>query len=301
MLADWTLDPTFFAYIRSASLDDDWKSPKTWAKANPSLGITISEDDFAAEVKEAENSASKLNSFLRYRLNVWTKQDTRWIKPETWVACRSDPPEPLEGRQCWLGLDLAYSQDTSALVAVFPDADGSLDVWARFYIPDEMLADRERRDRFEYSRYVREGHIVATPGNVTDYEFIRRDIEEFGKTHQVRMVAVDPYNATHLSNQLDGLGIPVTRYPQGFAGMNAPSRLLENLLAQGKLRHNSPVLDWQAGNVAVRQNAEGLIRPLKPKPNSSERVDGIIALVMAIGVWSGQEQKPANEPQILII
>lgn len=303
VLADWTVDPTFFAYIRSATLQDDWRSPETWRKANPSFGITINEDDFAAEAREAELSTSKLNSFLRYRLNVWTQQDTRWIKPELWTSCNAGPAESLDGKPCFVGLDLAWSQDTSALVAVFPDADGGVDVLARFYIPGDLLEERERRDRFAYSQYVRDGHIVATPGNVTDYDFIRRDVEDFCQRYAVRMVAVDPYNATHLSTQLDGVGIPVKRYPQGFAGMNAPSRLLENLLANGKLRHGgNPVLAWQANNVAVRQNAEGLIRPLKPKQNSSERVDGIIALVMALGAWSVEEQKPPPpEPQIILI
>lgn len=297
-----SLDPAFFGCIYAAKPEDDWKDRKTWYKANPSLGETITEESFAADAREAALSTSKLNAFLRYRLNVWTQQDTRWIKPELWSACSLSPPEPLEGKPCWVGLDLAWSQDTSAMVAVFPGADGSLDVLSRFYIPADMMDDRERRDRFAYSQFVREGHIVATPGNVTDYDFIRRDVEEFCKRYQVRMVAVDPYNATHLSNQLDGMGIPVRRYPQGFAGMSAPSRQLETMLANGTIRHQSPVLDWQSNNVAIRQNAEGLIRPLKPKQNSSERVDGIIALVMAIGAWIGEEQKPpAPEPQIILL
>lgn len=299
MLADWTVDPTFFAYIRAADPEDDWKDPATWRKANPSFGITINEDDFAAEAKEAEASPSKLNSFLRYRLNVWTAQDTRWLPPELWAACKAKPPSPLEGRECWLGVDLAWSQDTTAVVAVFPDSDGSLDVLARFYLPSDLLADRERRDRVQYGRWAAEGHVVLTGGDVTDYEFIRRDIEEFTKKYRVRMVAVDPFNATHLTNQLDGAGIPVNRYRQGFAGMNAPCRLLENRLANKTIRHNSPVLDWQANNVAIRANAEGLIRPLKPKPNSSQRVDGILALCMALSAWGEDGQKKAKPgPQI---
>lgn len=303
VLADWKYDPTFYPLIYEVEDQAGWQEPECWPDANPSWGVTIKPEDFALEAKEAANSTSKQNGFLRYRLNCWTQQDTRWVKPELWAACDATPTEPLDGKPCFVGLDLAWSQDTSALVAVFPDADGGVDVLAKFYIPGDMIEERERRDRFAYSQFVREGHIVATPGNVTDYEFIRRDVEEFCQKYAVRLVAVDPYNATHLSTQLDGLGIPVKRYPQGFSGMNAPSRLLENLLANGKLRHaGNPVLSWQANNVAVRQNAEGLIRPLKPKQNSSERVDGIIALVMALGAWSVEEQKPPPpEPQIILI
>ena len=300
--ADWRYDPTFFPCIYEMAEGADWKDPDVWPQANPSWGVTIKPEDFANDAREAEQSTSKTNSFLRYRLNTWTAQDQRWIKPELWAACNAAPPEPLDGRECWLGLDLAWSEDTSALVAVFPDADGGLDVLSRFYLPGDGLADRERRDRVPYGRWAKEGHVVLTPGDVTDYEFIRRDIEEFTKKYRVRMVAVDPFNATHLTNQLDGAGIPVNRYRQGFAGMNAPCRLLENKLANQTLRHQNPVLDWQANNVAIRQNAEGQIRPLKPKAGSTERVDGILALCMALGAWSEDGQKPARKaPQIHVL
>jgi len=303
VLSDWTVDPTFYAFIGGADDDDDWTKPETWAKANPSWGTTISPDDFAADFREAQLSTTKENSFRRYRLNQWTQQDTRWIKMEVWDSCNKPPPEPLGGKPCWLGLDLAWSQDTSALVAVFPAEDGTVDVLAKFYIPGDMLVDRERRDRFPYSQYVREGIIVATGGNVTDYDFIRKDVEQFAQQYQVRRIAIDRYNATHLSNQLQGMGLDVVGWPQGFAGMNAPSRMLENMLANGRLRHNgNPVLNWQANNASVRQNAEGMIRPLKPRQNGSERVDGIIALVQALGVWSAEQQKPADpEPQIILL
>lgn len=302
VLADWTFDPSFFPLIYEVENQDEWKVPDNWPDANPSWGVTIQPADFAQEAKEAENSTSKLNGFLRYRLNCWTQQDTRFIKPEAWSACHSEPQTPLAGRDCWVGVDLAWSQDTTAVVAIFPDADGSLDVLAKVYLPEDLVDEHERRDRVQYRRWAQEGHVTLTPGDVTDYEFIRRDIEEFTKQYAVRMVAVDPFNATHLTNQLDHSGIPVNRYRQGFAGMNAPCRLLETLLANQTIRHNSPVLDWQAGNVAIRTNAEGLIRPLKPKPNSPQRVDGILALCMALGAWSDTGSKPtAPEPQILVL
>jgi phage terminase large subunit-like protein len=297
VLADWTVDPTFFAYIRAASPDDDWRSPETWRKANPSFGITINEDDFAAEAREAEQSPSKLNSFLRYRLNVWTQQDTRWIPPETWSAGNAPPPVSLAGRDCWLALDLAYSEDTSASVAIFPDENGDVDVLCRFYLPGDGMAERERRDAFPYGQYVASGLIVATPGETTDYDWIRKDIEEFSKRYRIRRVAIDPWQAIQLGNQLQGLGLDVVKYKQGFGGFNAPCRQLENLLSKGKLRHaGNHVLAWQAQNVTLRTNAEGMVRPLKPKDSGGARVDGMIALLMALGAWSAEESKPARRP-----
>jgi phage terminase large subunit-like protein len=297
VLADWTVDPTFFPFIRAASPEDDWKSPAVWRKANPSFGITFSEEDFAAEAREAEAEPTKLNEFLRYRLNVWTQQDSRWIQPELWAACRA-AVELAAGRECWVGVDLAWSQDTTAVVAIFPDADGSFDILVRIYLPGDLVAEHERRDGAPYGDWIKAGHVVATPGEVTDYEFIRRDIEALAKKYVVRMIAVDPHNATHLTNQLDAGGYPVNRYQQGYAGMNAPCRLLETLLAQKRLRHNSPAMDWQANNVAIRTSSDGLIRPLKPKPKSTARVDSILALCMALGAWiDGGQEKPKPRPK----
>ena len=303
VIADWTADPTFMAYVRCAEAEDDWKSPDVWRKANPSFGITIKEDDFAAEAKEAELSTSKLNSFLRYRLNVWTSQDTRWLKPETWQACNGGPPHDLAGRECFCGLDLASTYDTSAFVAVFPCDDGSVDVLVRFWIPNDNMVEREKRDRVPFQQWVTGGFVNATSGNVTDYDVIRRDIVEFSQQHGIKKLALDRWNATQLANQLQGDGINVALWPQGFAGMNAPSQLLSTLLSAGKLRHaGQPVLQWMAGNVAIRQNADGHIRPVKPKENSHERVDGIIALVMALGAWSAESKEPPQpEPEIIIL
>jgi phage terminase large subunit-like protein len=298
VLADWRVDPTFFPFIRAASPEDDWRSPVTWRKANPSFGVTFNEEDFAAEAREADSEPTKLNEFLRYRLNIWTQQDSRWIKPDAWAACRGNPTGSIDGRECWVGVDLAWSQDTTAVVAIFPDADGTFDVLARIYLAEDLIPDHERRDGAPYGQWAEDGHVVKTQGDVTDYEFIRRDIEALAKKHVVRMIAVDPHNATHITNQLDAGGYPIKRYQQGFAGMNAPCRHLETLIANQRIRHNSPALDWQANNVAIRTSADGLIRPLKPQPKSPARVDGILALCMALGAWiDGGQEKPKPRPR----
>jgi phage terminase large subunit-like protein len=303
VLADWKHDPTFFSCIYEVPAEDDWKSPESWPKANPSWGVTINESDFAADCHEAQNSVSKEGSFRRYRLNQWTSQDTRWIKMESWQAANTAPPHSLEGRECWCALDLASTTDTSAFVAVFPCDDGSVDVLAKFWIPSDNMTERERRDRVPFLQWVESGFVTATSGNVTDYDVIRKDIAAFASVHNVRKLAVDRWNATQLSNQLQGDGVNMVQWPQGFAGMNAPSKLLESLLAGGKLRHGgNPTLQWQAGNVAVRQNADGHIRPVKPKESSTERVDGIIALVMALGAWSSESKEPPPaEPEIILL
>lgn len=292
---DPAANPNFYGKIFAAKEGDDFSSPEVWRRANPCMGVVFPEDEFAADYKDALTHPRKMARFLRYSLNVWTTADNRWLTPEMWAQGDAEPEEPLEGRECWVGLDLAYAEDTSALVAIFPDEDGGVDVLARFYLPAEGMLERERRDRFDYSHYVEKGFIVATPGETTDYDFIRRDVDEFAKKYHVKRVAIDQWQAIQLGNQLQGLGLDVVKYKQGYAGFNAPCRLVENLLSKGRLRHAAnPVLGFQATNVTLRQNAEGMVRPLKPKDTGGLRIDGMVSLLMAVGAWAHEVQTPAR-------
>lgn len=295
--------PNFYGKIFAAKEGDDFSDPEVWRRANPCMGVVFPEDEFAADYKDALTHPRKMARFLRYSLNVWRTADNRWITPEMWSQGDAEPEEALEGRECWVGLDLAYSEDTSALVAIFPDDEGGIDVLARFYLPEAGMLDRERRDRFSYSHYVEKGLIVATPGETTDYDFIRRDVEEFSKKYNIKRVAIDPWQAIQIGNQLQGLGLDVVKYRQGYAGFNSPCRLVENLLSKGRLRHGgNPVLAFQATNVSLRQNADGMVRPLKPKDTGGLRIDGMISLLMATGAWAAEEQEPPRAtPQIHMI
>jgi phage terminase large subunit-like protein len=303
VMADWKFDPTFFALIFEPDEGDDWADPATWPKANPSWGVTIDPKDFAAEVREAQSNVRKQAAFQRYRLNIWTQANTRWLSADAWASAAAPPPESLDGRDCWLGLDLAYSLDTSSAVLLFPSSDGSVDVLPRFYLPQDGMAEREKRDGVPYSAWIKAGYIVATDSETTDYEFIRADIEALSKRYCIRRIGMDPWQAIQLGNQLQGLGLDVFKYPQGFRGFNSPCRQLENLLSNGKLRHDgNPVLAFHAGNVTIRQNAEGMIRPLKPTDNNNARVDGVISLLQAIGTWSSEEQTPPKpKPRIHVL
>jgi phage terminase large subunit-like protein len=305
VLQDWRHDPSFFATIYEAEAEDEWTAEETWPKANPSWAVTIDPKDFAQDCKEAQLSNTKENAFKRYRLNMWTQQDTRWIKMEAWASCNSGPPGPLNGRECWCGLDLATTYDTSAFVALFPAEDGTYDILCRFWIPDENALERNRRDRVPYTLWAEDPRngLKFTGGNVTDYDVVRRDINEFAKIYNVRQIAIDRWNATQLALQLQGDGLDVVGYSQGVGSMSAPSKLLENLIVSGKIRHGgNVVLSWMAGNVSVKVDASGNIRPIKPKPGSPERIDGIVALVMALGIQSSQKPpEEVPEPGILLL
>lgn len=296
-IADPTFDPQFFGCIYAADREDDWKKPKVWHKANPSLGETISEESFAADCREAANSATKLSSFLRYRLNVPTTTEVRWVRPDQIAACMAGPDEPLAGREFWAGLDLASTFDTTAFVAWFPADDGCVDVYAHFWMPSENAAQREREDRVPYLQWERDGWLTLTDGKSTDYGIIKRDIMAFCEQHRCRSLAIDRWNATMLAQELAAEGLPVTMFGQGFASMSSPTKALEARLVDGKLRlAGNALLSWQLGNAAVQSDPAGNVKLSKAK--STERIDGAVAMAMACGVHMGESINSNQMPEI---
>lgn len=296
-------DPAFFGCIYAAPAncgsDGSWKRKKIWQAANPSLGQTITVDSFAADAREADATPSKLNAFLRYRLNVWTTSEVRWLSPEAWAKCSRPLDKDLENRQWFAGLDLASTYDLSAFVMVSQAEDGTFDVMPHFWVPENNASERATRDKIDYLGWIRDGYIVATDGNVTDYDVIRRDIVEISKKFDVKQIAIDRWNATQLSTQLQGDGLEVVGFGQGYGSMSSPSRQFENLVLSQRIRCHSPVMDWMAGNVAVQTDYASNIKPSKAK--STERIDGIVALVMALGIHASATVKPPEQNWDMIV
>ncbi len=191
------------------------------------------------------------------------------------------PGAVFSGQDCG-DLDLSTTTDVTAFVLVFPEDDGVMTVVPRFWIPADNAEKRERRDRVPYQTWARQGWIEMTPGNVVDYDVIRRRIDELGKRFCIEEIAIDPWNSTQLAIQLQGDGLEVVTFGQGFKDKTAPTKELEKLVVSGKLRHGGhPVLRWMVSNVAVELDAAGNLKPSKKK--STERIDGIVAAIMALG------------------
>lgn len=278
-------DDSFFGYIAAADEGDDWTSPATWYKANPNLGVSLKEEYLATECERAQHSPAYQNTFRRLHLDEWTQQADRWIDMKVWNGRAGIiDPDGLSGQRCVAGLDLASTTDIAAFLLLFPPAETE-ELWrvlARFWIPEERIAERAQRDRVPYDAWVRDGWITATEGNVIDYDKVRADINEDGARYQIEEIAIDRWNATQIATQLDGDGFTVAMFGQGFASMSAPTKELLTLLLGGRLAHGgNPVLDWMASNVAVKQDEAGNLKP--DRKRSSEKIDGIVALIMALG------------------
>lgn len=275
-------DPSFFGYIAAADESDDWRDPKVWAKANPSLGETLSAEYLATEAQRAAEVPAYQNTFRRLHLNIWTQQDTRWMDLMAWDASAGSViPSELEGRRCYGGLDLASTTDIAALGLVFPEGDDQYKILPFFWIPSEKMRERELRDRVPYSAWVRAGFVTATPGNVIDYATIRRDINALRGEYEIQEIGHDPWNATQIALELENDGIRMIPIRQGFVSLSAPTKELLRLVMAKKLSHGgNPVLRWMADNLSVKQDPAGNLKPDKNK--SANKIDGIVALIMAL-------------------
>lgn len=274
------VDEAFLPVIFEADKDDDWTKPATWHKAHPGLGVSVKEEYFAAECAKAQQLPGYENTFKRLLLNIWTEQNTRWLPMETWDECKEELPD-LTGLKCYAGLDLASTTDIAALVLAF-SIEGKVHFLPFFFVPSEGIKRRSERDRVPYVDWVRQGLIIATDGNVIDYDAIRAKINELAELYQIKEIAIDRWNATQLSTQLSGDGFEMIGFGQGFASMSAPTKELERRVLGREINHGgNPVLRWMASNVSIKQDAAGNMKPDKSK--STERIDGIVAALMALG------------------
>lgn len=278
------VDSTFYSVIYGAAEDEDWTDPEVWKKANPSLGITVGIDKVQAACESAQQNPGEENAFRQLRLNQWVKQSVRWMPMEKWDACAFPvSEEDLEGRICYGGLDLSSTTDITAFVLVFPplDEEDKYYILPYFWIPEETLDLRVRRDHVPYDLWERQGTLMTTEGNVVHYGYIEKFIEQLGERFNIREIAFDRWGAVQMVQNLEGMGFTVVPFGQGFKDMSPPTKELMKLVLEEKIAHGGhPVLRWMMDNIYIRTDPAGNIKADKEK--STEKIDGAIATIMGL-------------------
>lgn len=278
------IDPTFYPVIYGADESDDWTDPEVWKKANPSLGITVGIDKVQAACESAQQNPAEENAFRQLRLNQWVKQAIRWMPMDKWDACAFKVnEESLRGRVCYGGLDLSSTTDITAFVLVFPplDEDDKYVVLPYFWIPEDTLELRVRRDHVPYDVWERQGFLQTTEGNVVHYGYIEKFIEQLGEKYNIREIAFDRWGAVQMVQNLEGMSFTVVPFGQGFKDMSPPTKELMKLTLEQKIAHGGhPVLRWMLDNIFIRTDPAGNIKPDKEK--STEKIDGAVATIMAL-------------------
>jgi phage terminase large subunit-like protein len=289
------IDEEWFAFIATADEGDDWKSPKTWKKANPNMGVTFTEAAFRGEFNRAQSNPREENSFKRYNLNIWTEQATRWMPLDWWDACDAGRRrlDQLGGSIGFAGLDLAISRDLTALILVVPEGSSFLDVYSWFWCPESDIEARTQTDKVPYAQWVRDGHLIATPGDVTDFEFIEDHIAALFPRLNLRFgsLCFDPqyanYLATRLTNKRGLDEEKVISVAAHFGNLSEPTNYVERIFKNREVRHGDhPILKWCYQNASVKTRDEdpatGASQMMIDKKRSSEKVDGMVALSLAV-------------------
>ncbi len=278
------VDPTFYPVVYGLKDDEDWEDEANWYKVNPSLGYTVDVERLRDAYREAKQNPADEITFKWLRCNMWVSSTVAWI-PDA-IYMRGNEPinmASLEGRDCYAGLDLSSTGDITALVLIFPprDEDEKFVLLPYFWIPEETIPRRVKANSVPYDIWEKQGYIMSTEGNVIHYDFIEKFIMDLSEKYHILEIAVDRWNATHVIQNLEDNGLTMVPFGQGFASMSAPTKEFYRLLMEGKIIHGGhPVMRWMAGNVVVDTDPAGNIKVTKAK--SKEKIDGIVAAIMAL-------------------
>lgn len=274
-------DDSMLVLVYTLDEDDDPFDEAVWPKANPNLGVSVRLDTLRDQAAKAQRSPGTLAPFLRFRMNIPTGVAQHAIAIEEWDQ-NAGPPAIPPGATVYAGLDLASVRDLTALILVWRDNQGNHHVMPRFWCPEEGIAHRSRADGVPYDEWVRDGYLEATPGNVTDYAFVRKAVQDLASTYRIAEIGLDRWNSTQLMTDLIQDGANCVPIAQTHAGLAPAWREVDKLILEHRLRHGGhPVLRWMAGNVEVETDAAGNQKPSKAR--SAERIDGMVALTMAEG------------------
>lgn len=286
-------DPEFLAVVYAADPGDDWRSEKTWEKANPNYGVSVSPDFLRGELTKTRGMPGRIAAFKQLYLNLWTQAAEAWLPIDKCRDCFAGARalSAYKGRRCWAGLDLSSTTDLTALALVFePGEDEVYDLAVFFWVPRDTALEHERADRAQYVKWIDQRFLRATPGNVVDYDLVERDVAKIAGFVQLQELAYDRWGASQISQRLQDVhGITMVQHGQGYKDMSPAAKEFERVVLSKKVRiHENPVLLWQLSNVIVKRDPSGNIKPDKSRPTN--RIDGVVAALMALARASLREQ-----------
>ena len=285
------VDPTFYPVVYGLKDDEDWEDEANWYKVNPSLGYTVDIERLRDAYREAKQNPADEVTFKWLRCNMWVSSTVAWIPDAIYMrGNESIEAASLEGRDCYAGLDLSSTGDITALVLIFPprDENEKYVLLPYFWIPEETIPRRVKANSVPYDIWEKQGYIMSTEGNVIHYDFIEKFIMDLSEKYHILEIAVDRWNATQMIQNLEGEGFTIIPFGQGFSSMSAPTKEFYRLLMEGRIIHGgNPVLRWMAGNVVIDTDPAGNIKVTKAK--SKEKIDGIVAAIMALDRCIRQE------------
>ena len=288
-------DDSLFGIIYTLDDKSEWDDPKMWIKANPNLGVSLSTDYLADQVKDAKNRPEAVRNVMTKNVDLWVDAERTWILDDVWQKCiGTTDPADLKGCACWGGLDLSNVSDITAYVLLFHEND-RFQLLPHFWIPEEKMLEKIRKENINYDKWAAEGYVTVTPGNVIDYDFVKADILRIVADYDLRASAYDRWNSSQTIIDLQNEGMECNPFGQGYGSMSAPTKEFEKLVLTGKIEHfGNPVLRWMLASTLVKTDPAGNIKPDKEK--STQKIDGIVASIMALGEWMTAQANDESNP-----
>jgi phage terminase large subunit-like protein len=289
-------DESFYGIIYAAPEKDNISKLTTWKKANPGLGTILDIENFKRNYESAMTISGSENSFRRLHLNQWVDAYDYWISDAKWIKCnKGREKEELIGLECYGGMDLATTGDFNSFVLLFPNSDtGVADILSWHWLPSDRKDDRIRKQNIDFNSWVKDGYIILHSGEMVDHDLILNDIIELSKKYIIKSIAYDRKFAAPIVNRLEDADIQMNAFDQSLVNISYPTTELDNLVKKKMINHyDNPVMRWELSNVLIYRGENELIKVTKK--NSPDKVDGVVALIMAIGEWVQFQMEGDNE------
>lgn len=288
-------DDTLFGIIYTMDANEEWDNPQMWIKSNPNLGVSLFPNYLEDQVNDAKNRPEAVRNVMTKNVNLWVDAEKTWILDDAWMKCVGTTEiEDLRGCECWGGLDLSNVSDITAFVLIFHEND-KFQLLPFFWIPEEKMMEKIRKENINYDLWVKAGFVKVTSGNVLDYEFVKADILQITEMYDLQSSAYDRWNSSQTIIDLQNEGMECNPFGQGYGSMSAPSKEFEKLVLSEKIEHfGNPVLRWMLSSTLIKTDPAGNIKPDKEK--SVQKIDGIVASIMALGEWMTAQAEDDNDP-----
>ena len=288
-------DDTLFGIIYTMDANEEWDNPQMWIKSNPNLGVSLFPNYLEDQVNDAKNRPEAVRNVMTKNVNLWVDAEKTWILDDAWMKCVGTTEiEDLRGCECWGGLDLSNVSDITAFVLIFHEND-KFQLLPFFWIPEVKMLEKIRKENINYDLWVKAGFVKVTSGNVLDYEFVKADILQIVEIYDLQSSAYDRWNSSQTIIDLQNEGMECNPFGQGYGSMSAPSKEFEKLVLSEKIEHfGNPVLRWMLSSTLIKTDPAGNIKPDKEK--SVQKIDGIVASIMALGEWMTAQAEDDNDP-----
>ena len=288
-------DDSLFGIIYTLDSKEEWDNPKMWIKSNPNLGVSVFPEYLADQVNDAKNRPEAVRNVMTKNVNLWVDAEKTWILDDMWQKCIGTTDiKSLRGCKCWGGLDLSNVSDITAFVLLFHENE-KFQLLPFFWIPEDKMLEKIRKENINYDKWSSLGFVKVTAGNVLDYDFVKADILQIAEIYDLQSTAYDRWNASQTIIDLQNEGMECSPFGQGYGSMGAPTKEFEKMVLTEKIEHfGNPVLRWMMASTVVKTDPAGNIKPDKEK--SSQKIDGIVASIMALGEWMTAQAEEDNNP-----